>query len=341
MKKINIGIIGCGYWGPNFVRNLTHLSNTTVIAVCDMNPQRLSYIQQLYPTIKTSTDYRSVINNHKIDAVIIATPATTHYRLTKESLLKGKHVLVEKPIATNIAEAKETIELSVKKKRILLVGHTFIYNPAINKIKEYMGKGELGGIYYLHSKRTNLGPLRQDVSAMWDLAPHDISIFSYLLKSNPIEVIARGQDYLQKGKEDVVFITLIYPKKIIANIHVSWLDPRKVREITIVGKKKMAIFDDLNSKEPVRLYDNRIMKKKYKQVYNSFEEFQMIIQEGQVIIPKVKMEEPMRIECRHFIECIQRNRASLSDGNDGLNVLKVLVAIQESIDKKGKAISIT
>ncbi len=331
MEKIRIGIIGCGHWGPNFVRNFTQLSKAKVCVVCDINLQKLGHIRKLYPSISTSAHYESMLNNHNIDAVIIATPASTHYNLTKDSLLKDKHVLVEKPLAMKVDEAEELIELAKKKKRILMVGHTFIFNPAVNKIKTYIKKKELGRIYYLHSRRTNLGPLRQDVSAMWDLAPHDISIFSYLLDTKPVEVVAQGQDYLQKDKEDIAFITLIYPKKVIAHIHVSWLDPRKVREITIVGSKKMVIFDDLNLSEAVRLYDKRVMKKKYKQDYDTFKEFQMIINEGKIEIPKVKMDEPLRIECNHFLECIHNAKNPLSDGISGLNVLKVLVAIQHSL----------
>lgn len=337
---VKIGIIGCGHWGPNFVRNFSQMPHVKVSSVCDINPQRLHHIKQLYPAIKTFTNYRYILNDSDIDAVVIATPAVTHYTLTKELLLNNKHILVEKPIAMNIAEAEELIRLSIKKRRILMVGHTFMYNPAVKKIKEYIEKGEVGRVFYLHSRRTNLGPLRRDVSAMWDLAPHDISIFSYLLNANPIEVIARGQYYLQRDKEDVAFINLIYPKNIIANIHVSWLDPRKVREITVVGSKKMVIFDDLNLNEPVRLYDKRVMKKKYKQDYDSFEEFQMLIQEGEVIIPVVKIEEPLKIECRDFLECINENKNPLSDGGSGLNILKVLIAIQESLEKKGEAVSI-
>lgn len=339
-SKINIGIIGCGHWGPNFVRNFSQLPDARVTSVCDINAQRLGHIKHLYPKVGTSTDYHNILNDHKVDAVVVATPAVTHYRFTKELILSNKHILVEKPIAMSVAEAEELIELSAKKKRILMVGHTFLYNPAVNKMKEYVEAGELGRVYYLHSRRTNLGPLRQDVSAMWDLAPHDISIFSYLLNMSPVEVIARGQCYLQKDKEDVAFITLVYPKNIIANIHVSWLDPRKVREITVVGNKKMLVFDDLSSNEPVRLYDKRVMKRKYKQDYDSFKEFQMLIQEGEVTIPKFKMDEPMRVECKSFLECIQNNKYPISDGENGLDVLKVLIAIQESMHKKGEVIPI-
>ncbi len=339
--KINIGIIGCGHWGPNFIRNFSQLPGSRVWGVCDLDRKKLNHIRRLYPRVKTFADYKKILDSVYVDAVVISTPAITHYALTKEALNKGKHVLVEKPMSLNIKEAQELIVLSRDKKRILMVGHTFLYNSGINKLKELIKNKTLGRVYYLHSKRTNLGPLRKDVSAMWDLAPHDIAIFCYLLDEMPLEIIARGQDYLQKGKEDITFITLTYPDKIIVNIHVSWLDPRKVREITVVGSKKMAVFDDLNTNEPVRLYDKRVIMKKYKHDYDSFKEFQMLIREGEVIIPKISLEEPLKSECRNFLECVQKNAVPLSDGVNGLRVLRILTAIQESLDKKGKPVKLT
>ncbi len=339
MSKINIGIIGCGHWGPNFVRNFSQMADTCVWGVCDLDAKKTAHIKQLYPSLRIFGDHKNMLEDAAVNAVVISTPAATHYNLAKEALSKGKHVLVEKPVALVIDQAEELVKLAKEARRILMVGHTFLYNPAINKINDIIKSKELGKIYYLHSKRTNLGPLRKDVSAMWDLAPHDISIFNYLLQTKPVKVIARGQDYLQKGKEDVAFITLTYPKKIIANIHVSWLDPRKVREITIVGSKKMLVFDDLNLAEPIRIYDKRVMKKKYKQDYDTFKEFQMLIRDGEVTIPKVKTEEPLKIECRHFLECIKNGKVPLTEGRNGADVLKVLIKIQESIDKNGKPIS--
>lgn len=337
-SKINIGIIGCGHWGPNFVRNFSQIPNAFVRGVCDLDKRKLKHIKQLYPLVKVFTDYKRILDDRVIDAVVISTPAITHYKLTKEALDKGKHVLVEKPIALVVNEAEELIELSKNTGRVLMIGHTFLYNQAVNKIKDVIRKKELGRIYYLHSKRTNLGPLRKDVSAMWDLASHDISIFHYLLETNPVEVIARGQDYLQKGKEDVSFITLTYPKGVIANIHVSWLDPRKVREITIVGSKKMLVFDDLNFFEPIRIYDKRVTKRRCKQDYDTFEQFQMLIREGQVITPRIKVEEPLKVECIHFLECVMDGKAPITGGRNGLDILKVLTTVQKSLDKDGEAI---
>lgn len=341
MKKVvNLGIIGCGHWGPNFVRNFSHLPGAHVCEVSDLNIERLMHIKRLYPSVKISQDYERLLGDDKLDAIIIATPAVTHYKIAKECLHKNKHVLVEKPIALKVNEAEELIRLSQKRKRVLMVGHTFLYNPAINKMQKLIKKGELGRIYYFYSTRTNLGPLRTDINAMWDLAPHDISIFSYLLDSEPYQVAARGGVYLQENMQDVAFITLNYPNKVVAHIHVSWLDPRKIRTITMVGDQKMVVFNDLDNKEPIRVYDKRVMKKRHPYDYDTFEEFKMIIQEREVAIPRIKMIEPLKDECHHFLDCIVKNKVPLTDGNNGLKVLKVLIAIQRSLNKDGKIVPV-
>lgn len=339
-KKINIGIIGCGYWGPNFIRNFRSLNGVYIKYACDFNPERLKHIHSLYPGIITINDHRAVVKDRQINAVIVATSATQHYELVKEALLNNKHVLVEKPIATKIDEAKELIGIAEKNGNILMVSHTFKFNPAVIKLREIIKSGSLGKIYYIYSRRTNLGPIRKDVNAMWDLAPHDISIINYLLDDTPLYVQAQGEKYLPHNLEDVSFITLTFPKKVLAHIQVSWLDPRKTREMVVVGDKKMAIFDDLNPQAPITIYDKSIMTKKFRQEYDSFQEFQMIIKNGKAQIPKIKLEEPLRIECRHFLDCIRENMTPLTDGRDGLEVLRVLLAIQESLVKKSAKISL-
>ena len=339
-KNINVGIIGCGHWGPNYIRNFDNIDGCKVKLACDLSKQHLDKIKARFPNIDTTRDYKKVINSDKIDAVVISTPATTHYGLIKKALLKKKHILVEKPFVTDVKDGEELIRLSKKTNKVLMVAHTFLYNPSIRSLKRYLQNKALGKVFYLHSKRTNLGPLRQDVSATWDLATHDISIFSFLLGAEPIQVIARGGDYLQKGKEDVSFISLIYPKNVISNIHVSWLDPRKVREITIVGSKKMALFNDLELKEPIRIYDKRVMKKRYKQDYSSYKEFQMVIKEKGERIPRIKAQEPLAVQCRHFINCVLNNKKPFTSAKNGLDVVKVLCAVEESIRKKGKTVKI-
>ncbi len=339
MKKINIGIIGCGHWGPNYVRNLSQINDVSVKYACDIHKGRLKLIKSHHPEIITTLNYQEILDDKTIDAVVVATNASSHYALVKDSLLHNKHVLVEKPFVLEIQEGWRLVELAERMGKKIMVAHTFLFNPGIRKLKDLIKNKSLGKIYYLHSKRTNLGPVRKDASALWDLAPHDISIFQYLMGLKPTEVFARGSDYLLKGKEDVVFITLTYPHNIIANVHVSWLDPRKVREITVVGDRKMAAFDDLNLKQPIHLYDKRVMKKKYKQDYGTFEEFQMIIRDGKVTTPKVKREEPLKLECEHFIDCLRRNKKPLTDGKDGLEVLTILSGIQKSLNKKGTLVN--
>ncbi len=339
MKKINIGIIGCGHWGPNFVRNFTQMPQVNLMGVCDANPEKLFHLRHKYPGLTMFHAPDDLLKNQKLDAVVISTPASTHYRLTKEALSANKHVLVEKPISLKIKEAQELIRISKKQNRILMVGHTFLFNPSVNKAKELIKKKELGKVYYIHSRRTNLGPLRKDVNAIWDLSLHDISILNYLLEAMPLEVRAYGQRFLSHKLEDVGFIILKYPKNILAHIHVSWLDPKKVRETTIIGSKKMLVYDDININEPIKVYDKRVMKKKYEEEYEDFEGFQLIIRDGKMDTPKVLYEEPLKLECRHFIDCIRNNKRPLTDGGEGLNIIKILGQIEKSC-KTNKTVKI-
>lgn len=339
-KIMQIGVIGCGYWGPNFIRIFNQLKNTTVKYACDLNPLRLLRIKNLYPHIITTPHYLEVLQDVDIDAVVVATPVTTHYKIVKDAISFDKHTLVEKPISMHINEAQELIRMAKANQKILMVGHTFKFNPGIRKLKWLIDNNKLGNIYYIYSRRTNLGPLRKDVNAMWDLAPHDISIVSYLLDSQPLDVTARGQRFLEHALEDVVFITLTYPENIFVHLHVSWLDPRKVREITVVGSKKMAVFNDLNTELPISIYDKSVMKKKFKQDYDSFREFQMIVKDGKVTTPQIKKKEPLLLECSHFVDCIIKNNTPLTDGEDGLEVLKVLRALQVSLSSNGVGVAL-
>ncbi|MDD5565762.1 MAG: Gfo/Idh/MocA family oxidoreductase [Candidatus Omnitrophica bacterium] len=336
MKKINLGIIGCGHWGPNYVRNFSAMPEARVVWVSDLKEERLAHIKQLFPGVKVSRDCNRLINDNSLDAVVIATPTVTHYRMAMRCLRAGKHVLVEKPMTTAVKEAEILLDLASKRKKTLMVGHTFTYNSAVQTIKELITQDKLGRLYYLYSSRTNLGPLRSDVNVLWDLAPHDVSMFSYLLSCQPVKVSAQGASYLRKGIEDVVFITLYFPHNIIAGIHLSWLNPRKVRELTIVGNKKMLVFDDLNSANPIFLYSKGVIRKQISlPYYDSFREFQYIIRDGDVTTPKVAMKEPLAAECRHFLDCIMAGKEPHSSGRDGLSVVRVLSAIQNSLEDKG------
>ena len=337
---IKIGVVGCGHWGPNHIRIFSNQPNTKVVSCSDLSDDRLKAIKALYPGIQTTKNYKDILKSKDTDAVCIATPTSSHFALTKEALECDKHVLCEKPLALSPEECEELGLLAKKKKKVLMVGHVFLFNAGIVALKEYLKKDELGGIHYAHSERTNLGPFRYDVNALWDLAPHDISIFNYLFDASPVSVSARGQRCLGTSLEDLAFATLEYPGNILVNIHVSWLDPKKVRQITIVGDKKMVLWDDLDNVGPVRLYDKHV--EKTATFYETYGEFQLLSREGSITIPKIDPTEPLKNQDQYFIECIAKSKTpDLVDAKKAKDVVKTLCAIQQSIDNKGKPVEIT
>ena len=334
---VRIGIIGCGYWGPNLVRDFFETDGVKVVSIADLSEPRLAAIRKRYPDVVTTKNGSEIMSDKSIDAIVIATPAHTHYKLAREALLAGKHTFVEKPLAFVPAEAEELVALSDKAEKILMVGHTFEFNPAVEKIKEYITKKELGDVYYLTSRRLNLGKIREDINAMWNLAPHDVSIFIYLLGCMPVEARAFGASFLQDGIEDYVIATLTFPNNVIATIQVSWLDPLKVRDMVVVGSKKMVVYDDVDNEGKIRVYD----KGADKLVSSSnFGEFQIKLRAGDVLIPKLPMTEPLKKECEHFIRCIEEKKVPLTDGRNGLRVVKVLAACQESLKNGGRAVKV-
>ena len=335
---VNIGIIGCGYWGPNLVRDFSEMDGVRIIMCADLSEEKLAPIKRRLPYIKTTTQSADVINDSSIDAVIIATPASTHYKIAKDALLAGKHVLVEKPLTFVPEEGEELIRLAERAKKVLMVGHTFEFNPAVEKIKECIKKKEIGDVYYLTSRRLNLGKIREDINAMWNLAPHDISIFIYVLEKFPIEVRAWGASFLKDGIEDFVTMTLTFPGNIIASAQVSWLDPLRVRDMVVVGSKKMIVYDDVDNEGKIRIYDKGADKLASPQ---AFGEFQIKLRAGDILIPKLPMFEPLKKECEHFIDCIVNKRTPMTDGRNGLRVVKVLAAAQESLKNGGKAVKIS
>ncbi|MFA5059161.1 MAG: Gfo/Idh/MocA family oxidoreductase [Candidatus Omnitrophota bacterium] len=336
---VTIGVIGCGHWGPNHIRIFSQGANSKVAMCADLDAERLKAIKGLFPSVTAVSDYKEILKNPEITAVCIATPTNSHYALVKESLENNKHVLCEKPLALTAKECRELKELASQKNKILMVGHVFVFNAGIVRLKEYIKSGELGSVYYAHSERTNLGPFRYDVNALWDLAPHDISIFNYLLDSCPISVSARGQKCLGNSLEDLAFATLEYPKNILVNIHVSWLDPRKVRQITIVGDKKMVIWDDLDNNGPVKLYDKHVERTAV--FYESYGEFQLLSKEGSITIPKIGLAEPLKLQSQYFIDCVEKNKnPDLADAQKAADVVRTLCAIQESIVKRGVPVEV-
>ncbi len=333
---VRVALVGCGYWGPNLARNFHQLPDAQLVACCDVNQQALEKMRQLYPGIRTTADFEAICRDEEIDAVAIATPARTHFGLAKAALQYGKHVLVEKPLTLSVHEAEELIALAEARERILMVGHVFQYNPAVRYIKQLIDEGALGDLYYLYSTRVNLGRVQSDINALWSIAPHDISILLYLLESDPEWVSARGATYLTDGIEDVVFIDMGFPRGILAHVHVSWLDPSKVRRMTIVGSKQMVVYDDVADEGKVRLYEKGV----YRKDEPGFGEFQYRVHSGAITIPRLELVEPLRLECQHFIECVQTGDRPETDGMNGLRVVRVLEAAQASLQQKGMVLEL-
>lgn len=329
---IRIGVIGCGHWGSNHVRIFNILGNSKLKICCDQNESRLKTLHSLYPDLETTTDYRKVINDKNIDAVVISTPTFTHYKLAKAALASGKHVFSEKPLTIKKKESEELVLLAKKNKKILMVGYVFLFNSGIVALKDYIEKNILGKILYLHFTRTNLGPIRDDVDVIYDLASHDIAIASFLLGKWPKSVSGNAGFFLRKKIADASFITLYYPNNTLVNIHVSWLDPKKVRMLTCVGNKKMVVWDDLNSSEPIRIFNKGVIKEPF---YSDYGEFQLLLREGEVTIPLVKLVEPLRNQNSCFLNCVDKNKSPLTDGKFGYKVTEILEAIQLSIKNKG------
>jgi len=338
MEQIGIGIIGCGYWGMNYVRVFSELLQATVVAVCDQGADRLTLAKQRFPMVRTCQKWEQIVGNSEIEGVVVSTPATTHYAIARECLLNRKHVLVEKPMTIDIEQAEELVALAEEMHVVLMVGHTFLYNPGIRKIKACINDDDFGRVYYLHATRTNLGPIRGDVNAVRDLAAHDVSIFNYLLDGKPTWVSAVGARVLGNCREDVGFITLCYPGDIIGNIHVSWADPNKVRRVTIVGSNKRICFDDLNTMEQVRIFEKGVVSEPAE--VGGFGEFRLLVRDGDIISPKIEASEPLKNQCAHFLDCIRTGTYPLTDGRNGLDVVEVMVAIQNSIARNGTPVQV-
>lgn len=335
---VGIGVIGCGYWGINYVRVFDELSGSRVVAVCDLNEDRLSRVQQRFRYIRTYRCAEELLGDSEVDAVVVATPLSTHYVLAKACLEQGRHVLVEKPFVCKVSEGEELIDLAERGHVTLMVGHTFLYNPSVRKMKEYAVSGDCGDIYYLHATRTNLGPIRKDANALWDLIPHDLSIFSYLLDAQPLWVSAVAAKLLRNSREDVGFVALSYPNGILGHVHASWADPHKVREVVLVGSQKRIVFNDLNGQESIRIYEKGISPSASDM--DSIGEHRLLIRDGDIISPKLEVSEPLKNECAHFLACVRDGGRPLSDAKNGLQVVKTLLAIDQSTLKNGAPVEV-
>lgn len=334
---MHIGIIGCGYWGQNYVRIFSQMPGIEKVTVCDLSPKQLWQLKQQFPNITTTADYLDILKNTEISAVIISSPTNTHYSIAKQALEAGKDILVEKPVAQTLKEVETLNDAAKSTKKILMAGFTFGYHMGIRKIRALIEAEELGQIYYLTATRTHLGLIREDVNVVWDLAPHDIFIFSYLLQVSPLQVSAVGSSYLN-GKEDVAFITLTYPGKIVGHIQVSWMDAHKVREIVVVGSKKRVHFNDIENLEKIRISEKGASVERS---INDYGEYQLQLRDGDIIIPKVELKEPLRLQCQHFIECVTTRSSPLTNGKYAIENVSILTAIDESIKKNGEPVKIT
>jgi len=340
---LNLAIVGVGYWGPNLVRNFAVHDGAALSLICDLDRGRLDKIGRQYPAARLTTSFDDVIKDTSIDAVVIALPVGVHYEFAKKALDAGKHVMVEKPLCTTSAEAEELVELAASKKLTLMVGHTFEYNAAVHKLRALVEDGTLGELYYIYSQRLNLGRVRSDINTMWNLAPHDVSIILHCLRREPVRVSAKGLIQLQPGIEDVVFMVLEFEGGIIAHIHNSWLDPNKIRRMTLVGSSKMVVYDDVSADAKIQIYDKGIDKKNMAQdmgSYDDFGKFQLIHRAGDLLIPKIDFVEPLRLESQHFVDCIASGKTPLTDGRNGLRVVKVLEAAQRSLKTGGAPVDI-
>ena len=333
---IRVAVVGCGHWGPNHIRNFQTLPGVGVGWAVDKSAKRRTHIESLYDRVRTTESLDEVLADPSCDAVVVATPVTGHHAIARAAIDAGKHVLCEKPLCATSAECEDLIAAARANGVVLMVGHVFLFNGGIMKLKELIRFNDLGRIHYASAVRTNLGPIREDINAAYDLASHDISIFNFLFDSAPVSVSATGRSYLKPGVEDVVFMTLDYPDDVLVAIEVSWLNPKKVREITLVGDKKMATWDDLAA-GPVCVYDKGVAREPY---YDSYGEFHLLTREGDMTIPKIALEEPLKRQARFFVDAIRKGDAGVCNGERGLDVVRTLEAVNESIRHGGARVAL-
>lgn len=332
---IDIAVIGAGAWGKNHIRVFSEIPEVNLKYICDKDPNKISALRKIYPKSIMLEDITPILMDEDVKGVVISSSAVSHFPLSKEFLHAGKDVLVEKPMALSEQDAREMIKIAEEKDQILMVGHLLIYHPVVERLKEMVVSGELGKIYYIYTQRVNLGVIRQDENALWSFAPHDLSVILYLLGEEPVTVSAHGESYLQRGIEDVVFLNLRFSDGKMANIHMSWLDPHKIRKITIVGSKKMVVFDDMETTEKLKIYDKGVENVSY----NTYGEY-LSLRFGDITIPGIKMIEPLRAEAEHFIHCIESRAKPKTGPEEALEVVKILIAAEESLKKKGVPIPI-
>ncbi len=333
---VNIALIGTGEWGRNLARNFASIAGSTLYAISDISAKALEQVSRQFPSARAAGDIDALLSDGQVEAVVVASSAKTHYEIAAKCMRAGKHVFVEKPLALSTAHARELVELSEQTGRILMVGHLLLYHPAVERLKKLIDAGEIGKVLYIYSQRVNLGKIRRDESALWSLAPHDFAAILHLLGEEPTNIVARGQHYIQEQVTDVVFVNCQFASRAMANVHLSWLDPHKIRRFTIVGDRKMVVFDDMEATEKLKIYDKGASAAPS---YDSYGEA-VSLRFGDIFIPQLKMTEPLRNECQHFIECVRDRKKPLSDGRNGLKVVCMLEAAQKSLEGGGMPVAI-
>ena len=336
-QPICVAVVGFGYWGPNLVRNFRSITDSRLKSVCDLSEKRLKHLRSLYPDVTGETDFARIVNDPDVDAVVIATSARLHYAMALQCLQAGKHVLIEKPMATSVAECEELMAVADAKGLTLMVGHTFLYSAAVRKIKEIIDHRDIGDLRYIAARRLNLGLFQKDINVAWDLAPHDLSIILHIMQEMPLSVNCRGGASITSGIEDMTCMSLEFSRDRSAIIHSSWHDPRKVREMTIVGSQRMIVYDDIVPMEKIKIYDVRVERPPH---YDTFAEFQYAYHYGDTYAPFIKHDEPLRTECQHFIDCIGGGLVPLTSGSSGLDVVRILEASSHSLKNQGAAVTL-
>lgn len=327
MEQVTLAQIGCGYWGPNLLRNFSAVKGCRVKYLADLSEERRKFVAQSFPATQAIAEIDTILNDPEVNAVVIATPAGNHFELGRRALLAGKHIFVEKPLATTVAEVDELAQLAAERKLQVMVGHTFLYNSAVRYVRKMIEGGELGDLRYIYSQRLNLGRIRSDIDALWNFAPHDIAIIQYWLGDpEPAEVTRHGMDFIQPGVQDVVFLNIKYPQKVMANIHVSWLDPQKTRKMVVVGSKKMVVYDDA-AEDKIAIYDKGIDRKAVlgqNMDYDKPMPAQFSYRSGDILLPQINFTEPLRAEADHFVDCVRRNVTPLTGIDHARKVVRIL-----------------
>jgi len=338
IKEMGVGVIGCGYWGPNLIRNFNENPHTDIRYACDLDLESLNKIKLRYPSVITTRNYRDLLHDKDLQVIAVATPVHTHYKLASEILSAGKHLLIEKPLAASVKEAEKLVNLAQKKNLMLFVDHTFIYTGAVKKMKDFISSGELGNLFYFDSVRVNLGLFQSDVNVVWDLASHDVSIMDHIIPDQPKNVVAMGGSHTDNGIEDIAYVTVKFDGELMAHFHINWMSPVKIRRIIIGGSKKMIVFDDLDPAEKIKIYDKGIVfaKADRELIYQNIIQYRI----GDMYAPRIDQTEALKVLVDHLVDCIKKKKKPITDGESGLRVVRILEAADKSLKKGGAKITL-